>query len=228
MALPAAISALINNLETTRAVAPIATSGDFQFLKMAKGEWLYGAEGIEVDDASFFIVDPATYSQGFVAWYDSELIEERMALSGEAPLTKASLPELPVMPKTKNDPDGCVWAPQVALAIKGVEGAEEGMQMLYKTSSKGGLECVSDFLDLVIARGKAGETSLCAVVALETSNYRHKKYGKIYKPVLAVDDRMDVDGVAPEAKKEAPPVIEAKKEAPEPKKRARRSRKAAA
>ena len=140
--LPATITNLVSALETAQAATP-QTGGDFAYLKMNKqGEWLYGGDETEVDSESFFVIDPASYVQGYVAWYDGELINEVMSVAGQTPTLAADLPTLPDKPKTVTDPKGCVWATQVAFALKGVEGEEEGVQLLYKVSSKGGMGAV--------------------------------------------------------------------------------------
>jgi hypothetical protein len=101
MTLPAHISDLVGNLVAAQAITPQPVGSDFLYLKMDKnGEWLYGADDTEVDSQSAFVIDPATYAQGFVSWYDGELMAEKMATAGTPPVTMADLPELPDKPKT--------------------------------------------------------------------------------------------------------------------------------
>lgn len=200
--LPAVIQTLVGNLEKAQNATPVSL-GDFMYLKMSKaGEWLYGAEETEVDPNSAFVIDPSSYAQGFVAWLDGELVDEKMALAGQPPVTVGDLPQL----------NGTKWDAQVSFALKGVDGREEGVQLIYKTSSKGGKAAISDLLGKIITRGRAGETALCPIVVLENSSYKHKKYGKIYTPVLAVEDWVDVPEDEPET---AEPVAEVEPE-PEP------------
>ncbi len=182
--LPSVIADMLGALDTAQIATPASNTGDFSYLKMNKmGEWVYGAEEIEVNSDSVFVIDPMSYAQGYVAWSeDGDLIEEIMALAGQPPITLAGLPKL----------DVGTWQVQVAFALKGIEGAEDGVQVLYKTSSQGGKEAISGLLSQIIARGRSGKTACCPVVLLDTSNYKHKKYGKIFKPVLTVDDWLDV------------------------------------
>ena len=204
--LPSTISTMLDALEPAQQATPAVGSGDFSYLKLTRqGEWVYGAEETEVSENSYFVIDPMSYAQGYVAWSaDGELIAEEMALAGQPAVTVANLPPL----------DEGKWDAQVAFALKGIEGAQEGVQVLYKTSSQGGKEAVANLLSQIIARGRAGEAKVCPVVALETTNYKHKKYGKIFKPVLAVDEWMDIpDGAdKPEpAPEPAPEPVKAKK-----------------
>lgn len=197
---PAVVSNLIGNLVAAQAVTPVDSGGDFLYLKMNKqGEWVYGAEETEVGKDSFFVVDPNSYAQGFVAW-DSDsgtLIDESMAVAGQPPVIISDLPALPA---------GIKWQAQVAFAMKGVEGAEDGLQLLFKVSSRGGKAAVSTLLGQIVSRGKAGNADLCPIVALESSSYKHKKYGKIFTPDLSVDEWIDLPDGAPAAEPAAEPV----------------------
>lgn len=234
--LPANLSSLLGNLQTAQQATPLDSSGDFLYLKMNKqGEWVYGAEDTEVADDSAFVIDPNSYAQGFVAWYDGDLIMEEMAVAGQPPKTLADLPALPDMPKTANDPKGCVWNAQVAFALKGIEGAEEGLQLLYKVSSKGGKGAIAELLGKIIERIKGGHADSCPVVFLKNSHYKHKKFGKIYTPSLDVDEWIDLPdpdeepvAAKPKAVAKPEPIVEDEPEPePAPKGRQKRSRRAA-
>jgi hypothetical protein len=217
--LPANISNLIGTLETAQKATPV-TQGDFQYLKLAKdGTWVYGADETEVSSDSVFVIDPSSYAQGYIAWDDGELVDEVMAVAGQTPVTMGDLPPLSA---------GLKWDAQVAFALLGIEGPQEGVQMLYKSSSKGGKDAIAELLAKIIERGKSGEADLCPVVVLEQSSYKHKKYGKIYTPILSVDEWMDM--VTPDTSAEPVAAIAEPEPEPEPApepKRKRRSRKAA-
>jgi len=201
---------MLGALEPAQQATPNAGSGDFSYLKLTRqGEWVYGAEETEVADGSYFVIDPMSYAQGYVAWSaDGELIAEEMAVAGQPPITVAGLP---VLSEGK-------WDAQVSFALKGIEGTQDGVQVLYKTSSQGGKEAIAGLLSLIIARGRAGESEVCPVVVLDTSNYKHKKYGKIFKPVLTVDEWMDIPEVGdePVAAKSEPEPVAAIEPPPEP------------
>ena len=223
--LPANIADLVGNLEKAQAAAP-EEAGDFLYMKMTKGgNWVFGAGDTEFSNDSVFVIDPASYAQGFVAWCDGELLGERMALAGQDPILLSSMPALPVSVDSDGDPVD--WRAQKAFAMKGIEGAEEGLQFLYKVSSRGGKAAIAELLAEIIKRGKAGESALCPVVLLDTDSYKHKnkKFGTIYTPILTIDDWMYVGAASePEPAKVAKTEPEPEPE-PEPKaKRARKSR----
>tara|TARA_R110000787_G_scaffold156351_2_gene270252 strand:+ start:3202 stop:3885 length:684 start_codon:yes stop_codon:yes gene_type:complete len=223
--LPANLSTLLTTLETAQATTHTPQSSDFQFLKMGKdGIWIYGAEDTEVAASSVFVIEPASYSAGFIAWDDGVLVDERMSVAGKAPVTLADLPSV----------HGDGWSPQVAFALLCLEGADEGVQMLFKSSSKGGRTAISELLQSIIDRGNAGKSELCPVVELGNSHYMHKKYGKIYTPVLKIVDWMDVEegtgappAPVPDEAAAEPAVVITQSPTPKaetPKKRVRRSR----
>jgi hypothetical protein len=212
--LPANIQSLITSLEVAQTATP--SSGDFQYLKMTKqGEWVYGADDIEVSDDSAFVIDPSSYSQGYVSWSeDGELEDEKMAAAGQPPVLLSALD------------NSMNWKVQVGFALKGIEGEEDGEQLLFKTSSQGGKEVISALLAQIIARAKAGHAAIYPEVLLDNSSYKHKKYGKIYKPVLTVDKWVEAptgDG----EEEAAPPVKEKPKKAIAPPAKKTRSRKPA-
>jgi len=187
--LPAVLQDLLTNLVAAEQASPGTGGGDFLYLKMSKGgNWLFGAEDTEVSNDSAFVVDPSSYAQGYVAWADGELLGEFMANAGKPPVLLADLPALPVNVDSEGDPVN--WKAQKAFALKGLEGEEEGTQLLYKTSCLGGLKAISLLLSEIIARGKAGNPDLCPIIVLDNDSYKHKikKYGTIYTPVLTIDE----------------------------------------
>jgi hypothetical protein len=215
--LPANIQSLITSLEVAQTATPSASSGDFQFLKMTKqGEWVYGADEIEVSDDSAFVIDPSSYSQGYVSWSaDGELEDEKMAAAGQPPVLLSALD------------NSMNWKVQVGFALKGIEGEEDGEQLLFKTSSQGGKEVISALLAQIIAKARTGVSAFCPVVLLDNSSYKHKKYGKIYKPVLTVDEWVEVPTGEGEEEEAAPPVKEKPKKAIAPPAKKTRTRKSA-
>jgi len=191
--LPANLQNLQTNLEQTKAAAPVET-GDFLFLKMDKaGDWIYGADEIEVASDSKFVIDPATYAQGFIAWDDGELVDERMALAGEPNILRDDLPDV-----------GVDWNAQCGFALLGLTGEDVNVQLMYKASSKGGRTAIGKLIQEVINRLKEGHADACPVVTLDSDSYRHKKYGKINTPIFNIVDWTTVEAVQPSAEAEEP------------------------
>lgn len=218
MTLPSTISSLVAGLEQTanRVAQQTQSAGDIPFLKLAKsGLWCYGAEEIEVEDGSTWAVNPNSLSTGYAAWGDSELLGEEMALVIDAPVDRNHLEDV-----------GAAWKPQVGCQLACLDGEDEGTNVLYKTTSLGGQKAFKALLDAVLLRAKAGETDLVPVVKLKVDSYKHKKYGKVFTPVLDIVGWESIDG-APAGKIEASepgPEPAATEPEPEPEQPARRRR----
>ena len=218
--LPANILNLVTALEQTS--ARTSSSGDSdgsQYLKMDKtGTWMFGADDLEVEEGVEFAINPNSFATGFIAWDDGEPLDEAMALITE-PAIVAS--ELPVHPGVK-------WSTQIGFQLKCLNGEDEGTEMLYKATSKGGKAAFKELVNEVLTRAKAGETDIVPIVDLSSSSYKHKKYGKIFTPVVKVVRWMGMDGATaaePEAEPEPEPAV-VEKPAKKPA-RSRRSRRSA-
>lgn len=177
----------MNNLPATlqnslTAMDSITTSidssiGEMNYLKLAKnGEWLHGSDDDEIADDSVFQVDNGSFMVGYQAWLDGDLEGEEIRLITEPPITKADLPDV-----------GAQWKPLIGFQMTCVEGADKGLQLVYKTTSKGGIKEVNNLMKKIVQHvkeGKDGKTT--ANIMLDVGSYKHKQYGKIYTPLLEV------------------------------------------
>jgi hypothetical protein len=197
MGLPAAVSKKLAMLQEAVDQSP-ADAGDFSFAKMDKtGVWVYGSDETEIDAGSEFVVDPGTYTQGFVAWDEGELVDEKMAMAGESPILRSDLPSV----------GAANWQPQVGVAMKGVGGENVGAQLIYKVSSKGGMKFIKALIAAILAEGKTGSAEICPVIEVSSSHYKHKKFGKIFNPEFKIVDWMEdvpLSAAEPEPKKAEP------------------------
>lgn len=170
----------------------IATeSGDYPFLRLLKsGEWVYSADDVEVQEGSLWAINPASFSEGYVAWGKGSLEgEEMQPMTSATPIVLASLPDV-----------GHPWKKQVAFILCCMNGEDEGQQVLYKASSKGGLKAANAMLNSVIEQIEADPAHIVPTVELEMDSYKHKEYGKIYTPIFAIDSWINFDGM-PETEK---------------------------
>lgn len=206
--LPSNVVTLIAGLE--RAQVAVQASGPaaaHPFLKMSKiGEWVYGADGVEVEEGSEWAINPHTLATGFIAWNDGECAGERMALVTEDAVDSTQLPNV-----------GAQWKPQVGMQLACISGADKGQQVIYRSNSVGGQRAFKKILDEVLRRAQAGETDLVPVVELDVESYKHQKYGTIFNPVFKTVRWADMNGVVSDA--ESP---EAAEEEPAPRRRSRR------
>ena len=194
----------------TKAASTIAKgAGDFLFMKLNKqGEWLFGADGIEAQDGSQWAVNPYSFVQGYIAWGDGEVLGEEMALMTGAPVVLGDLPDTAAEKG---------WTPQVGVVMVCLNGEDEGTQVMFKSNSKGGVKGIRALLDEVVTQIGVDQVDIVPVVELETDSYKHKKYGKIYNPVLSIQTWISMSGLPTAEEAEAPaPKAEAKQEIHEP------------
>jgi hypothetical protein len=181
------------------------------YLKYSKGEWLAGMEESVIDDTEQFAVDMRELRKGFICWKDNAPAGEVMRpLIGGQPARRSELEEIP-------DSDG--WQEQASVVLRSMESGE---MLEFKTSSKGGVSALGELVKEFTDRARRGDQNHVPVVVLKSTSYKHKAYGKVYKPVLEVVDWL---GIAPLVEREPGeddvPFSEAEVEAAPPKRRSR-------
>ena len=150
-----------------------AAQANYSFLKMEKtGSWVHGAQQTEVPEDAEFLINPATFDHGYVAWGDGEKFGEVIA-----PIIDP-LPELPPVPAGAKS-----WDFQLGFHLAS---ADDGAQFVFRATSVGGKRVIAQMAAAVAERIEAGETKLVPVVTLTSESYKHSKYGKIYNPVMDV------------------------------------------
>jgi hypothetical protein len=158
-------------------------TGGKPFLRLLKsGEWVYGQTNEEVQDGSQWAVNIFTLGHGYACWIDSEL-------RGEAMISMSK-------PKPQKPPpvDGIAYKEQRSFELKCLNGDDAGVEVLYKTTSDGGLKAV-DALLVQIQRQLATDRQFAfPVMTLGDEYYQHQKYGRIYKPVMTVVGWADTNG----------------------------------
>lgn len=208
--LPITAEDLIGAITKTTTVLASDMSGK-AYLKLHKGGFfVYGSEEIEVEENSQWAVNPHSFALGYVAWpkgsQGAPLGEEMRSITDD-PVIMSSLPDV----------DG-VWTQQVAMQLMCVSGEDKGTEVVYKASSKGGINGFNDFLNQVLINLKAniGSDSVVPVIVLEVKHYKHPEHGKIYTPVFMIKSWSTMDDMpTPDAEEDEPPVVE-----PEPEKKA--------
>jgi hypothetical protein len=159
--------------QVTREVAPTGS-----FLKMGKdGEWVYGIEQDTVPESAEFMVNPAGFVHGYVVWHEKNAEK----------LFESCLPVTDALPENGPLPAGGKgFEFQLGLHLKGVSGKTKDTDMLFRTSSVGGKRAVAGLASLVSDKLMNGDGKIVPVVTLNTDNYTHKQYGKIYVPMFDI------------------------------------------
>ena len=211
--LPSKISNLVTGLQATSQKLAGEISGGGTYLKLAKtGQWVMGANEDEIHADSLWAINPMTLSTGFVCWVNNELEGEEMSFVTDVPVVKGNLPDV-----------GGVWKPQIAMQLTCVDGEDKGLDVIYKASSVGGQKAFKMLLDEVLKRAANDETAIVPLVLLDVDHYRHKSYGKIFVPVITIEDWSDLDADTPPKAEVAKPT----EPEPEPTTTRRRRRTAA-
>ena len=94
------------------------------------------------------------------------------------------------MPNVAELPDlGFEWQEQWAVNMKCLNGADAGVEVIFKMSTVGGIQAIAGLLDAVRDRLNGGQHDgkVVPIVLLEKDSYQHGQYGKTWTPVL--DDR---------------------------------------
>ncbi len=151
------------------------------FLKFTKqGQFVHGTEEISVDDVEEFAVNMSTLARGFICWKSNEVVDEQMSLvSAKGKIDKKDLID---HGPYEGDMDG--WNDQAQVDMRSLE---SGMEMLFKTSSRGGLNAISAISKEFANQLKLGPNEMpCPVVTLEPGFYKHKEFGKIFFPKFII------------------------------------------
>ena len=198
--LPANVQNITQGL--TRAAARISNASESggQYLRLAKsGEWVYGADDVEVEEGALFALNPATISEGFIAWPEEggAPVGEEMRTIYEDPIQRGELPDV-----------GAKWNEQVAFEAVCINGEDEGQTFIYKASSLGGRKEFAALLRSISAQYEAnpGDPAVVPIIELGVDSYKHNQYGKIFTPVFEIKKWATMDDtpstVEPEAKVE--------------------------
>ena len=211
--LPASVAGLATGLAAS---AQTAAAGEGQqFMKFTKfGEFVFGADNIEVEPGSEWAINPQGFGHGWIAWGDAAHGTEGEMLGGV--MASASGP----MPAQPGPVEG-TWSEQRAIQLACVSGEDAGVQALFKANSLGGKKMYARIVMEVVKRINAGQLDIVPVVHLTADSYQHTKYGKIFTPDYKLVRWTTMDDAV------TAPAVEEEEEAPEPATPTRRRRAAA-
>lgn len=185
------IDALVSGIAQSRATTPLA--GGEPILRLSRdGHWIYGQGDDPVQEGSEWAVNPGSIMHGWVCWSDDS------KLAGEV-MAHVSKPK-PARP----DPIGnLAWKEQRTCNMKCVYGDDDGLQVIFKTSSIGGLRAFDLFMSRLVPQvlheketvSDAAQRRVVAIVELTSDSYPNKKYGGVtYFPVIKINDWANMRG----------------------------------
>ena len=94
---------------------------------------------------------------------------------------------------------GLPWAEQWAVNLKCLDGADAGIEVIFKPTTVGGIQAVAGLIEAVRDRLNGGQHDgkVSPIVQLEKDSYQHSQYGRVWMPVLTIVDWMPLNGPAP-------------------------------
>jgi hypothetical protein len=182
-----ALGAVLNTVDTAT-IAGRSGLPMLQFKREGDGTWLHGQRRTVVEDGSRWAVNPTTFRRGYICFSDAnKVVGERL------------LPVSQPMPDPSELPDkGFQWNQQWAVNLKCLDGADAGLEVVYKPTTVGGIQAIVGLVEEVRDRlnGKMHGGKVSPIVRLDKSSYTNS-YGKIWSPLFDVITWMSLDGPAP-------------------------------
>jgi len=182
------VSKLLSGIAESRASTQLAGGGK-QFLRMMKtGEWVFGPGNEEVQEGSHWAINIMSLVHGWCCWV--EVAGGKRELQGE--VMCAMVEPKPARPMPIN---GTPYGEQRGFALKCMDGADIGKEVIYKTNSMGGTAAVDELLEKIHARLASNPRYPCPVVTLSDDRYPNKKYGGYtYTPIFTVTGWASMSG----------------------------------
>lgn len=186
----------------------LVVKGGDPFLRMEKdGVWVYGADDTQVEEGSRWAVNPFSLEHGYACWTrhpeserkKNELLGERMVPMNTKKPDKTTLPQY-----------AFDWTDQYSFKLRCTNGADEGQEVLFKTTSVGGTNAVNALIAAIMKQLDLDAGHPVPVLDLSNDSYNHKDWGKTYIPVFNVMSWATMEGeaaapaAAPAAQAEAP------------------------
>lgn len=196
----AALSGLKKNLQNV-ATAIVTPGGDY-LLRLVQGQWVYGAENIEVEPGSEWAINPLSLMHGWVAWTDYKKKKNEIVAEVMVPAS-APLPSMAELREVKDDEGNVLsYSQQLSFQLQCLTGEDKGEQVRYKATSIGGMNATKELLNAIVNNLDEDPDNPVAVLKLEVDSYIHKIYGKTMVPVFTIVDWVPLDDGIKEPMKE--------------------------
>ena len=159
------------------------------FKSRSNGAYMFGQRKTVPEPGSRWAVNPTTFMWGFVSFgANNKRAGEHLVPVGQPK------PDITKLPDT-----GFPWQEEMAVNMKCLDGADAGVEVVFKANTDGGIKAVVIMVDQVRDRINSGQHDgkIVPIVLLEKDSYQHSQYGRVYFPVLNTIDWMSLDGPAP-------------------------------
>jgi hypothetical protein len=188
----AALTALATNLNkvNTAAVLGRSTHPMLQFKSRENsGTWMFGQRRIIPEEGSLWAVNPMSFQHGFICFGAdrNKPLDERLVSVSQPK------PDLTTLPN-----HGFPWQEQWAVGMKCTNGADAGVEVVFKTNTVGGAQAVVGLIEEVRNRLNSGHGSkIVPIVRLEKYSYLHPEHGRTWNPQTTLVDWMALEGPVP-------------------------------
>ena len=150
------------------------------FMKFTKfGSWLHGADDVEAEEDSKWLVHPETFTHGWIAWGDKSHSNHGEKLGEVSVSATEPLPAKGTLPQVEGS-----WAQQVSLQLLCLDGMDKGTAVCFNSSSTGGRRAYQEIVNAVVEQITSGEEAVAPVVTLSNDSYKHKDFGQISVSLL--------------------------------------------
>jgi hypothetical protein len=154
------------------------------------GTWGFGQKRTIPEEGSKWAANPMTFQWGYISFGENKKVVGEQIVSVSQPK-----PDFSKLPDT-----GFPWQEEWSVNLKCLDGADAGVEVVFKATTDGAIKAVVILLDAVRDRLNSGQhgREIVPIMLLEKDSYPHPQFGKTNIPVLNIVDWMSIDGPAPE------------------------------
>lgn len=221
-----ALQSLRSGLMTVRQQIPTSVGGT-PLLRMGKdGQWMVGREDTTIPHGTEALVNPLALQHGYSCWTNRKPGQGKNELMGQEMWSirepKAPVSTLPQHHDARTQ-DLCEWKDAMSVELRFIDGPMPGQQVLFNTTSVGGLRMMDNLLGEIMDKIDTGSEYVFPWIQLGADSYQHSQYGKTYIPLFTIVTWADMQGneepsgdQVPLAKAAAPAPQPASAPAPQP------------
>ena len=193
----AALQTLRKGLQQGRATIPSSVGGTPVLRLLEDGPRVVGSEDTVIRSGTEAIVNLMSFQSGYSCWTNRQPGQGKNELMGEEMwgigAMKPPASTLPVHHDTRTQ-ELCQWKDAMSVEFKMLDGAMKGQQVMYKTTSVGGVRAMSALLDAALAKIDEDTVYAFPIIRLASDSYNHNSYGRTYVPMLEIVGWADKNG----------------------------------